>query len=110
MFRKTPEELELIQVFLTTRVSETRRWSGQRYMVLNTRVAVPWNLIAEIITIPLQIVAAIPLFGLPALLILWGFGLLWVLLSHVITLPFFVLASLLIGETSVPSTLPNPRN
>jgi len=49
-------------------------------------------------------------FGLPALLILWGFGLLWVLLSHVITLPFFVLASLLIGETSVPSTLPNPRN
>lgn len=103
MFRRTPEELQLIQLFQTTRVSETRRWSGQRYMVVNTRVAGPWNLIAEIITIPLQIIAAIPFFGLPALLILWLFGLLWVLLSHVITLPVFVVASLLIGETSAGS-------
>lgn len=103
MFRKSPEEVQLIQLFQTTRVSETRRWSGQRYMVVNTRVAGPWNLIAEIITIPLQIIAAIPLVGLPALLILWLFGFLWVLLSHVITLPAFVVASLLIGETSASS-------
>lgn len=103
MFRKTPEELELIQLFLTTPLSETRRWSRQRYMVLNTRIAGPWNLIAEIITIPLQIVAAIPLLGLPALLILTLFGFLWVLLSHAITLPVFVVASLFLGETSAPT-------
>lgn len=100
MFKKTPEQMELIQRLLDTPLSETGRWSCERYMVINTRISLVWNAIAEIITIPLQIVAAIPLLGLPFLLLLTLFGLLWTLLLHLITLPFFLVTGLLVGGSS----------
>lgn len=102
-FRKTPEQLAQIEQYLTTPLLQTRRWSFERYMILNTRVAQPLNFIFELVTMPIQLVGgifvAIPVVGWPVLLFFWLLGQAWSLVMHLITLPIFAAANLIVPES-----------
>ena len=99
LFTKTPEELMLIRMCHRTPLKATKRWSRDRYIGVHVKIGEPAQEIANILTLPVQITSLIffvPFVRPLSLLILWFFSIFWVILLHLITLPLFVLASLII--------------